>query len=95
MQIFDGFNYLIRFQIQECELLSTEILTPKDSNVNPNERVFSLVKGPEHPRKVRTQGFGVTPTLYFSWSTTIVGQSNESSDTFARFSILESEEHSI
>ncbi|KAL0909142.1 hypothetical protein M5K25_023674 [Dendrobium thyrsiflorum] len=55
--------------IQACELLAVDGLTPEDGNVEANERVFSMVMGPEHPDRVRTQGFGVTPTRYFPYST--------------------------
>ncbi|KAI0497683.1 hypothetical protein KFK09_020916 [Dendrobium nobile] len=55
--------------IQACELLAKDELTPEDGNVEANERVFSMVMGPEHPGRVRTQGFGVTPTRYFPHST--------------------------
>ncbi|KAH0452712.1 hypothetical protein IEQ34_020011 [Dendrobium chrysotoxum] len=51
--------------IQACELLAEDGLTPEDGNVEANERVFNIVMGPEHPGRVRTQGFGVTPTRYF------------------------------
>ncbi|KAI0511229.1 hypothetical protein KFK09_011854 [Dendrobium nobile] len=55
--------------IQACKLLAKDELTPEDGNVEANERVFSMVMGPEHPGRVRTQGFGVTPTRYFPHST--------------------------
>ncbi|KAL0922680.1 hypothetical protein M5K25_006685 [Dendrobium thyrsiflorum] len=48
--------------VQACELLAVDGLTPEDGNVEANERVFSMVMGPEHLGRVRTQGFGVTPT---------------------------------
>ncbi|KAL0921140.1 hypothetical protein M5K25_008184 [Dendrobium thyrsiflorum] len=51
--------------VQACELLAVDGLTPEDGNMEANERVFSMVMGPEHPGRVRTQGFGVTPTRYF------------------------------
>ncbi|KAI0498933.1 hypothetical protein KFK09_019831 [Dendrobium nobile] len=55
--------------IQACELLAKDGLTPEDGNAEANERVFSKVMGPEHPGRVRTQGFGVTPTRYFPYNT--------------------------
>ncbi|KAH0448416.1 hypothetical protein IEQ34_022216 [Dendrobium chrysotoxum] len=55
--------------IQACELLAEDGLTPEDGNVEANERVFNIVMGPEHSGRVRTQGFGVTPTRYFPHST--------------------------
>ncbi|PKU86344.1 hypothetical protein MA16_Dca002175 [Dendrobium catenatum] len=55
--------------IQACELLAKDGLTPEDGNVEANERVFGMVMEPEHPGRVRTQGFGVTPTRYFPHST--------------------------
>ncbi|KAL0926257.1 hypothetical protein M5K25_002471 [Dendrobium thyrsiflorum] len=51
--------------VQACELLAVDGLTPEDGNVEANERVFNMVMVPEHPGRVRTQGFGVTPTRYF------------------------------
>ncbi|KAI0502324.1 hypothetical protein KFK09_017271 [Dendrobium nobile] len=54
--------------VQACELLAKDGLTPEDGNTEANERVFSMVMGPEHPGRVRTQGFGVTPTRYFPYS---------------------------
>ncbi|KAL0905959.1 hypothetical protein M5K25_024412 [Dendrobium thyrsiflorum] len=53
---------------QACNLLSEEGLTPEDGNIEVNERVFTIVMGPEHAGRVRTQGFGVTPTRYFPQS---------------------------
>ncbi|KAH0467470.1 hypothetical protein IEQ34_004708 [Dendrobium chrysotoxum] len=51
-----------------CNLLAEEGLTPEDGNIEANERVFIIVMGPEHSGRVRTQGFGVTPTRYFPQS---------------------------
>ncbi|KAI0496515.1 hypothetical protein KFK09_022834 [Dendrobium nobile] len=42
--------------VQACELLAKDGLTPEDGNTEANERVFSMVMGPEHPDRVRTQG---------------------------------------
>ncbi|KAH0467784.1 hypothetical protein IEQ34_002817 [Dendrobium chrysotoxum] len=53
---------------QACNLLAEEGLTPEDGNIEANERVFTIVMGPEHSGRVRTQGFGVTPTRYFPHS---------------------------
>ncbi|KAH0459537.1 hypothetical protein IEQ34_012351 [Dendrobium chrysotoxum] len=53
---------------QACNLLAEEGLTPEDGNIEANERVFTVVMGPEHSGRVRTQGFGVTPTRYFPHS---------------------------
>ncbi|KAH0460294.1 hypothetical protein IEQ34_010957 [Dendrobium chrysotoxum] len=50
---------------QACKLLAEEGLTPEDDNIEANERVFAIVMGPEHSGRVRTQGFGVTPTRFF------------------------------
>ncbi|KAL0908793.1 hypothetical protein M5K25_023302 [Dendrobium thyrsiflorum] len=58
---------------QACNLLAEEGLTPEDGNIEANERVFGIVMGPEHAGRVRTQGFGVTPTRYFPSSTNEVG----------------------
>ncbi|KAH0462902.1 hypothetical protein IEQ34_007484 [Dendrobium chrysotoxum] len=55
-------------QTQACNLLAEEGLTPEDGNIEANERVFTIVMGPEHLVRVRTQGFGVTPTRYFPQS---------------------------
>ncbi|KAH0456201.1 hypothetical protein IEQ34_014108 [Dendrobium chrysotoxum] len=55
-------------QTQACNLLAEEGLTPEDGNIEANERVFTIVMGPEHSGRVRTQGFGVTPTRYFPQS---------------------------
>ncbi|KAH0451799.1 hypothetical protein IEQ34_019098 [Dendrobium chrysotoxum] len=65
--------------IQACEPLAEDGLTPEDGNVDANERVFSKVMGPEHPGRVRTQGFGVTPTRYFSHNTNDVRSNSGSS----------------
>ncbi|KAI0488583.1 hypothetical protein KFK09_028421 [Dendrobium nobile] len=54
--------------VQACELLPKDGLTPEDGNAEANERVFSMVMELEHPGRVRTQGFGVTPTRYFPYS---------------------------
>ncbi|KAL0915559.1 hypothetical protein M5K25_015985 [Dendrobium thyrsiflorum] len=51
-----------------CNLLSEEGLTPEDGNIEANEGVFTIVMGPKHAGRVRTQGFGVTPTRYFPQS---------------------------
>ncbi|KAH0468219.1 hypothetical protein IEQ34_003252 [Dendrobium chrysotoxum] len=42
--------------IQSCELLAEDGLTLEDGNMEANERVFSMVMGPEHPGRVRIQG---------------------------------------
>ncbi|KAI0510959.1 hypothetical protein KFK09_011575 [Dendrobium nobile] len=55
--------------IQAYDLLAVDGLTPEDGNLEANERVFSMVMGPEHPGRVRTQEFGVTPTRYSPYST--------------------------
>ncbi|KAH0463952.1 hypothetical protein IEQ34_006738 [Dendrobium chrysotoxum] len=60
-------------QTQACNLLTEEGLTPEDGNIEANERVFSIVMGPEHSGRVRTQGFGVTPTRYFPQSKSCEG----------------------
>ncbi|KAL0906705.1 hypothetical protein M5K25_025220 [Dendrobium thyrsiflorum] len=80
---------------QWCQLVNQwaqpedqEGLTPEDGNLEANERVFKAVMGPEHPGRVRTQGFGVTPTRYFPQSTTHPGN-NSYSSTFARVARLE------
>ncbi|KAH0456429.1 hypothetical protein IEQ34_014336 [Dendrobium chrysotoxum] len=61
-----------------CELLIEDGLTQKDGNVEANERVFSMAMRHEHPYRVRTQRFGVTPTRYFPHSTN-EGRSNDGS----------------
>ncbi|KAH0467247.1 hypothetical protein IEQ34_004485 [Dendrobium chrysotoxum] len=48
-----------------CNLLTEEGLTPEDGNIEANERVFTIIIGPEHSGQVQTQGFGVTLTRYF------------------------------
>ncbi|KAH0461245.1 hypothetical protein IEQ34_008820 [Dendrobium chrysotoxum] len=53
---------------QACNLLAEEGLTPEDGNIEANERVFTIVMGPEHSGGVRTQGFGVTSTRCFPQS---------------------------
>ncbi|KAH0467501.1 hypothetical protein IEQ34_004739 [Dendrobium chrysotoxum] len=53
---------------QACNLLAEEGLTPEDGNIEANERVFTIVMGPEHSGRVRTQGFGVMSTRYFPHS---------------------------
>ncbi|KAI0494556.1 hypothetical protein KFK09_024694 [Dendrobium nobile] len=58
---------------QACNLLAEEGLTPEEGNIEANERVFSIVMGPEHSGRVRTQGFGVTLTRYFPQSTNEAG----------------------
>ncbi|KAH0453883.1 hypothetical protein IEQ34_018207 [Dendrobium chrysotoxum] len=58
---------------QACKLLAEEGLTPEDGNIEANERVFAIVMGPEHSGRVRTQGFGVTPTRFFPQSKTEEG----------------------
>ncbi|KAH0457919.1 hypothetical protein IEQ34_013234 [Dendrobium chrysotoxum] len=60
----DGYIYIT----QACELLAEEGLTPEDDNIEANERVFAIVIGPEYSGRVRTQGFGVTPTRFFPQS---------------------------
>ncbi|KAH0464498.1 hypothetical protein IEQ34_007284 [Dendrobium chrysotoxum] len=60
----DGYIYIM----QTCNLLAEEGLTPEDENIEANERVFTIVMGPEHSGRVRTQGFGVTPIRYFPQS---------------------------
>ncbi|KAH0449452.1 hypothetical protein IEQ34_020144 [Dendrobium chrysotoxum] len=57
-------------QTQTCKLLTEEGLTPEDDNIEANKRVFAIVMGPEHSGRVRTQGFGVTPTRFFPQSKT-------------------------
>ncbi|KAH0464564.1 hypothetical protein IEQ34_007350 [Dendrobium chrysotoxum] len=59
---------LAEVETQACNLLAEEGLTPEDGNIEANERVFTIVMGPEHSGQVRTQGFGVTPTRYFPHS---------------------------
>ncbi|KAH0460663.1 hypothetical protein IEQ34_011326 [Dendrobium chrysotoxum] len=61
---------LTQWVTQACKLLAEEGLTPKDDNIEANERVFAIVMGPEHSGRVRTQGFGVTPTRFFPQSKT-------------------------
>ncbi|KAH0464299.1 hypothetical protein IEQ34_007085 [Dendrobium chrysotoxum] len=58
---------------QACKLLAEEGLTPEDGNIEANERVFVIVMGLEHSGRVRTQGFGVTPTRFFPQSKTEEG----------------------
>ncbi|KAI0494553.1 hypothetical protein KFK09_024691 [Dendrobium nobile] len=58
---------------QACNLLAEEGLTPEEGNIEANERVFSIVMGPEHSGRVHTQGFGVTLTRYFPQSTNEAG----------------------
>ncbi|KAH0462722.1 hypothetical protein IEQ34_010297 [Dendrobium chrysotoxum] len=48
-----------------CEMLAEEGLMPKDRNLEAYEKVFKAIMGPEHPARVRIQGFGVTPRRYF------------------------------
>ncbi|KAH0461250.1 hypothetical protein IEQ34_008825 [Dendrobium chrysotoxum] len=55
-------------QTQACNLLAKEGLTPEDENIKANERVFTIVMGPEHSGQVHTQGFSVKQTIYFSQS---------------------------
>ncbi|KAH0449946.1 hypothetical protein IEQ34_020638 [Dendrobium chrysotoxum] len=74
---------------QACNLLVEEGLTPEDGNIEANERVFSIVMGPEHSGRVRTQGFGVTPTRYFPQSTSEAG--GGSSSNFAQIASLKEE----
>ncbi|KAH0470914.1 hypothetical protein IEQ34_000637 [Dendrobium chrysotoxum] len=56
---------LAEVEMLACNLLAEEGLTPKDGNTKANERVFTIVMGPKHLGRVRTQGFGVTLTRYF------------------------------
>ncbi|KAI0522691.1 hypothetical protein KFK09_005076 [Dendrobium nobile] len=66
-------------QTQACNLLAEEGLTPEEGNIEANERVFAIVMGPEHSGRVRTQGFGVTPTRYFPQSKNEEGSGSGSS----------------
>ncbi|KAI0496296.1 hypothetical protein KFK09_022610 [Dendrobium nobile] len=45
--------------------------------------------GPEHSGRVRTQGFGVTPSRYFPHSTTARGSSSGGNTAFERVVRLE------
>ncbi|PKU71783.1 hypothetical protein MA16_Dca008312 [Dendrobium catenatum] len=54
-----------------------------------NEKVFKTIMGPEHPGRVRTQGFGVTPSRYFPHSTTTPGNSSGSNIALERVVRLE------
>ncbi|KAH0465054.1 hypothetical protein IEQ34_005157 [Dendrobium chrysotoxum] len=58
---------------QAYNLLAEERLTPENGNIEANERVFSIVMGLEHSCRVRTHGFGVTPTRYFPQSKSAEG----------------------
>ncbi|KAI0525126.1 hypothetical protein KFK09_004517 [Dendrobium nobile] len=64
---------------QACKLLAQEGLTPEEGNIEANERVFAIVMGPEHSGRVRTQGFGVTPTRFFPQSKNEEGSGSGSS----------------
>ncbi|KAI0513461.1 hypothetical protein KFK09_009482 [Dendrobium nobile] len=64
---------------QACNLLAQEGLTPEEGNIEANERVFAIVMGPEHSGRVRTQGFGVTPTRFFPQSKNEEGSGSGSS----------------
>ncbi|KAI0501991.1 hypothetical protein KFK09_016936 [Dendrobium nobile] len=66
-------------QAQACNLLAQEGLTPEEGNIEANERVFAIVMGPEHSGRVRTQGFGVTPTRFFPQSKNEEGSGSGSS----------------
>ncbi|KAI0510791.1 hypothetical protein KFK09_011400 [Dendrobium nobile] len=70
-------------------MLVEEGLTPKDGNFEANEKVFETIMGLEYPGRVRTQGFGVTPSRYFSHSTTTPGSSSGSNIALERFVRLE------
>ncbi|XP_028555894.1 uncharacterized protein LOC110111697 [Dendrobium catenatum] len=71
------------------EMLAEEGLTPEDGNFEANEKVFKTIMGPEHPGRVRTQGFGVTPSRYFPHSTTTRGSSSGGNTAFDRVVRLE------
>ncbi|KAH0464222.1 hypothetical protein IEQ34_007008 [Dendrobium chrysotoxum] len=62
---------------------------PKDRNFEANEKVFKAIMGPEHPGRVRTQGFGVIPSRYFPHSTTTPGSSSGGNTAFDRVVRLE------
>ncbi|KAH0465238.1 hypothetical protein IEQ34_005341 [Dendrobium chrysotoxum] len=62
---------------------------PEDGNFEANEKVFKAIMGPEHPGRVRTQGFGVIPSRYFPHSTTTPGSSNAGNTAFDRVVKLE------
>ncbi|KAL0926768.1 hypothetical protein M5K25_003018 [Dendrobium thyrsiflorum] len=63
--------------MQAWYLLAEEVLTPEDGNIEANERVFSIVMGPEHS----SRGFIITLTRYFPQSTSEAGDG--SSTNFA------------
>ncbi|PKU81693.1 hypothetical protein MA16_Dca024267 [Dendrobium catenatum] len=62
---------------------------PEDENFEANEKVFKAIMGPEHPGRVQTQGFGVTPSRYFSHTTTTPGSSSGGNTAFNRVVRLE------
>ncbi|KAH0460195.1 hypothetical protein IEQ34_010858 [Dendrobium chrysotoxum] len=53
---------------QACNLFTEKGLILEEGNIEANERVFSIVMGPKHSGRVRTQRFSITPTRYFSQS---------------------------
>ncbi|KAH0461281.1 hypothetical protein IEQ34_008856 [Dendrobium chrysotoxum] len=69
MLCIDGYIYIT----QTCNLLAEEGLTPEEGNIEANERVFTIVIGPEHSGRVWTQGFSVTLTRFFPHSSTEEG----------------------
>ncbi|KAI0488352.1 hypothetical protein KFK09_028181 [Dendrobium nobile] len=75
--------------LHACEMLGEEGLTLEDGNFEANEKVFKIIMGPEHPGRVRTQGFRVTPSRYFSHSTTTPGSSSRSNYALERVVRLE------
>ncbi|KAI0507618.1 hypothetical protein KFK09_013744 [Dendrobium nobile] len=70
-------------------MLVEEGLTPEDGNFEANEKVFKAIMGPEHPGRVRTQGFGVIPSRFFPHSTTDPGSSSRGNSIFDRVVRLE------
>ncbi|KAH0458424.1 hypothetical protein IEQ34_013739 [Dendrobium chrysotoxum] len=70
-------------------MLAEEGLMPEDGNFEANEKVFKTIMGPEHPGRVRTQGFGITPSRYFPHSTTTPGSNNGGNNAFDRVVRLE------
>ncbi|KAI0513557.1 hypothetical protein KFK09_009582 [Dendrobium nobile] len=75
--------------LHACEMLAEEGLTLEDGNFEANEKVFKIIMGPEHPGRVRTQSFGVTPSRYFPHSTTTPDSSSGSNIALERVVILE------
>ncbi|PKU66956.1 uncharacterized protein LOC110094883 [Dendrobium catenatum] len=71
------------------EMLAEEGLMPEDGNLEANEKAFKAIMGPEHPGRVRTQGFGVTPSRYFPQSTTTQGSGSGGNTAFDRVVKLE------